>query len=244
MEQKCSDLITILAPSKNEAENLKILIEEIETAMGAFSFELLIIDDGSTDNTLELVTTMAQSRSWLHCLSLSRSAGKSAAIREGIRRSTGSIIVTIDADGQNNPAYIPELVQALDNQGSAVGLIGGQRLKRSDNWLKRKASRIANKIRGSMLNDRTRDSGCGFLAIRRTAFESLPYFDGRHRFMAALVLREGYQIGHIDVIDRPRRYGESKYGIFDRGVKGTIDLLGVWWLLKRSPKPFSVEEIS
>ena len=139
----------------------------------------------------------------------------------------------MDGDGQNDPAFLPKLVEALEAAGPKVGIAAGQRLKRTDTQLKRLASRFANGLRESILHDGTRDSGCGLKAIRTDLFRTLPYFDGWHRYLPALVMREGYGIIHIDVVDRSRRHGKSNYGILDRGLRGALDLIGVWWLRRR-----------
>jgi hypothetical protein len=139
----------------------------------------------------------------------------------------------MDGDGQNDPAFLPKLVDALEAGGPKVGIAAGQRLKRTDTQLKRLASRFANGLRESILHDGTRDSGCGLKAIRTDLFRTLPYFDGWHRYLPALVMREGFGVVHIDVTDRSRRHGKSNYGILDRGLRGALDLIGVWWLRRR-----------
>jgi glycosyltransferase involved in cell wall biosynthesis len=172
-----------------------------------------------------------------------RSAGQSAAVRSGAFAARGGIIATMDGDGQNDPAYLPKLVDALQAAGPATGIAAGQRLKRTDSRAKQIASRFANGLRESILKDGTRDSGCGLKAIRADLFRRLPYFDGWHRYMPALVLREGFGVVHIDVVDRSRRHGKSNYGIFDRGLRGALDLIGVWWLRKRRKVVPTVTEI-
>ena len=162
-----------------------------------------------------------------------RSAGQSAAVRSGVFAARGKIIATMDGDGQNDPAFLPKLVEALEAAGPKVGIAAGQRLKRTDTQLKRLASRFANGLRESILHDGTRDSGCGLKAIRTDLFRTLPYFDGWHRYLPALVMREGFGVVHIDVVDRSRRHGKSNYGILDRGLRGALDLIGVWWLRRR-----------
>ena len=162
-----------------------------------------------------------------------RSAGQSAAVRSGVFAARGAIIATMDGDGQNDPAFLPKLVEALEAAGPKVGIAAGQRLKRTDTQLKRLASRFANGLRESILHDGTRDSGCGLKAIRTDLFRTLPYFDGWHRYLPALVMREGFGVVHIDVVDRSRRHGKSNYGILDRGLRGALDLIGVWWLRRR-----------
>jgi hypothetical protein len=152
------------------------------------------------------------------------------------------LVVTIDGDGQNDPAFIPALIAAFDAGAPRIGLIAGQRVGRKATAFKRLQSRVANTIRGAVLKDGTRDTGCGLKAIRRDLFLSLPYFDGLHRFLPALVRREGYAIGYVEVLDRPRRHGASNYGFWDRMWIGMVDLFGVWWLIRRKKRvPQSVE---
>jgi dolichol-phosphate mannosyltransferase len=162
-----------------------------------------------------------------------KSSGQSAAVRTGVRAARGAIVATLDGDGQNNPAFLPDLITAIENGGTRVGLAAGQRVGRKDTGFKKFQSRIANGVRSRVLSDGTRDTGCGLKALRREVFLSLPYFDGLHRFLPALVRREGYDIAYVDVIDRPRRSGVSNYGFFDRLWIGIMDLAGVWWLIRR-----------
>jgi dolichol-phosphate mannosyltransferase len=173
------------------------------------------------------------SRPWLRQVRHASSCGQSAAIRTGVAQARGSVIVTLDGDGQNDPAFIPALLKALEAGAPRVGLIAGQRVGRKATGFKKFQSRIANGVRGAVLRDGTRDTGCGLKAFRRDLFLSLPYFDGLHRFLPALVRREGYDIGYVDVVDRPRGRGVSNYGMWDRLWVGILDLAGVWWLIRR-----------
>jgi glycosyltransferase involved in cell wall biosynthesis len=170
------------------------------------------------------------------------SAGQSAAVRSGVCAARGAIVATLDGDGQNDPAFLPDLIVAIENGGERVGLAAGQRVGRKDTGFKRLQSRIANRVRSAILRDGTRDTGCGLKAFRREVFLMLPYFDGLHRFLPALVRREGYEIGYVEVIDRTRRSGVSNYGFFDRLWIGVMDLAGVWWLIRRKkPTPVATE---
>ena len=231
--------LSVVIPCKNEAQNLPSLIAEIAKALHGRALEVLVIDDGSTDETGEAALAAGKANGvTVRVLSHASSAGQSAAVRTGVFNARGDIIVCTDGDGQNDPAFMPQLVDRLVAKGPGFGMVGGQRVGRKDTAIKRFASRFANGLRGAMLADKTRDSGCGLKAVRADLFKRLPYFDGWHRFMAALVLREGYDVDFVDVIDRPRQFGVSKYGVFDRALIGVIDLLGVWWLkrrLKRRP---------
>src|SRR5262249_54457966 len=169
-------------------------------------------------------------------------SGQSAAVRTGVRAARGGIVVTLDGDGQNNPEFLPKLVEAV-MASERIGLIAGQRLGRKDTGFKKKQSRIANKARTCVLRGGTRAPGCGLKAFRRDMFLSLPYFDGLHRFLPALVRREGYEIGYVDVVDRPRHAGVSNYGLWDRLWVGIMDLLGVWGLIRRKKRVPQVSEV-
>jgi dolichol-phosphate mannosyltransferase len=226
--------ISIVIPAKNEARNLPLLFDEITQAMAGREFEMILVDDGSTDETgAMMLKRMAGSGGTLRHVRHDRSAGQSAAVRSGVFAARGDIILTMDGDGQNDPAYLPKLADALAGADSRIGIVAGQRLKRTDTKLKQWSSRFANGLRESILHDGTRDSGCGLKAVRADLFRQLPYFDGWHRYLPALVLREGYGVAHLDVVDRSRRHGTSNYGILDRGLRGALDLIGVWWLRRR-----------
>jgi dolichol-phosphate mannosyltransferase len=221
-------------PMRNEAENAGPLIEEIESACATLvPFELICIDDGSSDGTGARLVELCASRPDLRVLRHVESCGQSAAVRTGVRAARAPIVATLDGDGQNDPAFVPMLVEALEAGGPATGLVAGQRVGRKDTGFKKLQSRVANAVRGRILQDGTRDTGCGLKAFRREVFLALPYFDGLHRFLPALVRREGYQVHLVDVVDRPRRAGRSNYGLFDRLWVGILDLAGVWWLIRR-----------
>ena len=153
------------------------------------------------------------------------------------------IIVTLDGDGQNDPAFLPKMIDALEQGMPRVGLIAGQRVGRKATGFKRLQSRIANGVRSAILRDGTRDSGCGLKAFPRELGLALPYFDGLHRFLPALVRREGLDIGYLDVVDRPRRHGTSNYGMWDRLWVGILDLAGVWWLVRRRKRVPQASEV-
>ena len=224
--------ISVIVPVKNEAPNVLPLVEEIGRACAPLgAFEVIYVDDGSTDDTAEVVLKARQTRPWLRLVSHEASCGQSAAVRTGVHAARGAIIVTLDGDGQNDPAFIPQLVSPLDDP--STGLVAGQRVGRKG-VAKRWQSRIANGVRSRVLKDGTRDTGCGLKAFRRDVYLRLPYFDALHRFMPALVKREGYAVAHVDVVDRHRHAGQSKYGLFDRLWVGILDLAGVWWLIRRS----------
>ncbi|MEJ8474394.1 glycosyltransferase family 2 protein [Roseibium algae] len=225
--------VSVVVPAKDEAENLPILLDEIGQALSGRSFEVLVIDDGSSDGTDKVLQAYAAEHPWLRPFRHETACGQSCAVRTGVLNARGDVVATIDGDGENNPAYIPQLLDALEAAGPSVALAAGQRLGRKASLGKRYASKFANKVRGAILKDNTRDSGCGLKAMRRDVFLQLPYFDSWHRFLPALVIREGYGVVHVDVQDRQRRHGTSKYGIFDRAFIGILDLVGVWWLRRR-----------
>ena len=229
---------------RNEADNIAPLIEEITAALdGRWDYEIIYVNDGSTDTTGERLNAIMAQRGNLRQLRHAKSGGQSAAVRSGVRAARGAIVATLEGDGQNNPAFLPDLIAAVE-KGARVGLAAGQRVGRKDTGFKKFQSRVANKVRNSILNDGTRDTGCGLKAFRREVFLALPYFDGLHRFLPALVRREGYEIAYVDVIDRPRRSGVSNYGFFDRLWIGIMDLAGVWWLIRRKKPTPDVTEVT
>jgi dolichol-phosphate mannosyltransferase len=236
--------VSIVVPVRNEADNIAPLIEEITVALdGRWAYEIIYVNDGSTDTTGERLAALMRQRDNLRQLRHARSTGQSAAVRSGVRAARGAIVATLDGDGQNNPAFLPDLIAAVE-KGARVGLAAGQRVGRRDTGFKKVQSRVANGVRNAILKDGTRDTGCGLKAFRRELFLMLPYFDGLHRFLPALVRREGFEIAYVDVIDRPRRSGVSNYGFFDRLWIGIMDLAGVWWLIRRKKPTPEVTEVT
>jgi glycosyltransferase involved in cell wall biosynthesis len=235
--------VSVVVPVRNEEHNIGPLIDEIDKALGKqWSYEIVYVNDGSADATGERLLERMKTRSSLRQIRHEKSAGQSAAVRTGVRAARGNIVVTLDGDGQNNPAFLPALILAIEQGHGRVGLAAGQRVGRQDTAFKKWQSRIANAVRNAILKDGTRDTGCGLKGFRREVFLALPYFDGLHRFLPALVRREGFEIVYVDVIDRPRRSGVSNYGFFDRLWVGLMDLTGVWWLIHRKKsKPVATE---
>jgi glycosyltransferase involved in cell wall biosynthesis len=237
--------VSIVVPVRNEADNIAPLIAEIAAALDSrWNYEVIYVNDGSTDATAERLTAIMKERENLRQLRHAVSTGQSAAVRSGVRAARGAIVATLDGDGQNNPSFLPALISAIEQGGERTGLAAGQRVGRKDTGFKKLQSRIANGVRNAILRDGTRDTGCGLKAFRREVFLALPYFDGLHRFLPALVRREGYGIVYVDVIDRPRHSGVSNYGFFDRLWIGIMDLAGVWWLIRRKKPTPDVTEVT
>jgi dolichol-phosphate mannosyltransferase len=237
---------SVVAPMLNEAENVEQLARELAAACsGLEPFEVIFVNDGSTDATPQRIATLRAEFPWLREVRHARPCGQSAALRSGVLAAHAQLICTIDGDGQNPPAEIPRLVAPLLDGGSArVGLVAGQRVDRKDRKTRRLASRFANGLRAWLLDDHTRDTGCGLKAFPRDVFLSLPYFDHQHRFLPALVKREGFEVHLVDVAHRPRIAGRTKYTNFGRAMVGFLDLLGVWWLLRRRKLASVVHEDS
>ena len=240
-QQEAPLRISVIVPVKNEEGNLAPLIAEIANALEGEAFEIIYVNDGSTDETSVILTNLRGEYSMLRVLHHGESRGQSAAIRSGATLARGELIATLDGDGQNNPAYFPAMLRLIEGDPT-IGLVQGQRVGRTDTGFKKLQSKIANAVRGAMLKDGTRDSGCGLKLMRREAYLKLPYFDALHRFTPALIKREGYRIGHIDVQDRPRGTGVSNYRSFARAKVALGDLLGVWWLVRRRKPPTTVSE--
>jgi dolichol-phosphate mannosyltransferase len=236
--------VSIVVPVRNEAENVAPLVAEIVSALdGRWVYEIIYVNDGSTDATAGRLADLMKQHRQLRQLKHAQSSGQSAAVRSGVRAARGAIVATLDGDGQNNPVFLPDLIAAVENGSGRVGLVAGQRVGRKDTGFKKLQSRIANGVRKTILNDGTRDTGCGLKAFPREVFLSMPYFDGLHRFLPALVRREGFDIAYVDVIDRPRHSGVSNYGFFDRLWIGIMDLAGVWWLIRRKKPTPAVTEV-
>jgi dolichol-phosphate mannosyltransferase len=235
--------ISVVVPARNEAGNIAPLVEEIARALAAHGpFEIIYVNDGSSDGTEAELRGLMRTRTFLRQLKHAVCCGQSAAVHSGVAAARGAIVVTLDGDGQNDPAFFPALIAALERD-RRVGLAAGQRVGRKATGFKRLQSRIANAARGKVLRDGTRDTGCGLKAFRRDVFMALPYFDGLHRFLPALVRRDGYDVGYVDVVDRPRLHGVSNYGLWDRLWIGIVDLAGVWWLIRRKRRVPQISEV-
>ena len=210
----------------------------------AGAFEIVYVNDGSSDATEDELRGLMAQQPWLRQIRHEKSCGQSAAIRTGVAMAHAPVVVTIDGDGQNDPAFIPALIATLEAGAPRLGLVAGQRTGRKATAFKKLQSRIANAVRSTVLKDGTRDTGCGLKAFRRDGFMALPYFDGLHRFLPALMRREGFDIGYVDVVDRPRGRGVSNYGFWDRLWVGILDLAGVWWLIRRRKRVPQSQEVT
>jgi dolichol-phosphate mannosyltransferase len=226
--------LSVVVPVKDEAENIAPLAREIAAAVGDPEHaEIIFVDDGSNDSTAAVLIGLKNEIPGLRVLSHAANRGQSRATRTGVLAAKGEIVVTLDGDGQNDPADIPNLIAPFDRGDASLGMVSGVRAKRRDTGSRRLASRLANAIRQALLKDGAVDSGCGLKAFRREAFLALPYFDHLHRFMIAMMLREGYRVEFVDVNHRPRLHGSSKYTNFHRMLVGITDLFGVRWLQRR-----------
>lgn len=234
--------VSIVIPCRNEAGNIGTLLRGIEAAMtGVCPFEVIVVDDGSTDDTAAEVLALASARPWLRLLSHPQSGGQSAGVHSGAVAARAPLVATLDGDGQNPPEELPRLITPLLRGPADLGLVAGQRTRRQDTASKRLASRAANRLRAQVLNDDTRDSGCGLKAFRRDAYLSLPFFNHQHRYLPALFARDGWQVAHVDVAHRSRGEGRSNYTNWQRGLVGISDLAGVAWLMKRRKTVRAVE---
>ena len=237
-------LLSVVVPVLNEEANVGPLIAEIRSALGEVcAFEIVFVDDGSTDQTSVKLAELRSDVTELRVLTHSKRSGQSAGLRSGVTAARGRLVATLDGDGQNDPADIPALLKAWQaDRGSTPLMVTGHRVNRRDTWAKRRASRIANALRRAMLGDDNPDTGCSLKLFERALFLRFPYFDHMHRFMPALAKREGARVTVVPVNHRARHAGTSKYRIFDRLAVGIPDLLGMMWLMQRAPGDLTVRE--
>jgi len=238
-------LVSVVVPAFNESENVENLASEIAQALVSVPYEMIFIDDASTDETKAVLADMKSRFPHLRVLSHRQNSGQSRGVRSGVRAARAPVIATLDSDGQNDPADIPALYEQLTRKDAPenLAMVGGRRAKRIDSAAKKVASRFGNGVRKRLLNDNADDTGCGLKVFRREAFLELPYFDHIHRYIPALMLREGYAIEFADVNHRAREFGESKYTNFGRLKVSIADLRGVIWLRRRMKLPGGVDEI-
>ena len=218
--------LSVVVPLYNEEENLPMLQEELRVALRGLDYEIVFVDDGSVDGTADRIEAAPNVR----LIRFAKNAGQSAAIHAGLTAARGATVVVIDGDLQNDPADIPKLLREISN---GADLVCGYRLKRRDTVVKRLTSRIANSVRSRYTKDGVRDTGCTLKAMRRECVSTLVPFKGMHRFIPALVKAAGYRLIEVPVNHRPRRFGQSKYGLGNRALRATIDMFGVRWLLSR-----------
>lgn len=235
--------LSVVAPMYNEAGGAVALVREIAAALAAIDHEIIIVDDHSSDETGVLLAGEKANTPQLRVLRHGDNAGQSRAVRTGVLAARAPVIATLDGDGQNDPADIPRLYEALNARADTfVAMVAGERQVRRDSAAKRWASSLANRLRRGLLKDGAADTGCGLKVFYREAFLRLPYFDHMHRYLPALMRREGFAVGFVPVSHRPRVHGASKYTNFGRLLVAVRDLTGVMWLLSRSKAPKSVSE--
>ena len=234
--------ISVVVPVHDEEGAAGPLAREIAAAFAGRAYEMVFVDDASRDGTLAELRALMTELPALRVLSHGSNAGQSRAVRTGVLAARGAIVVTLDGDGQNPPADAPKLADLLAASPSSVALVGGRRAKRQDSAAKRQASLWANRIRRKLLGDDADDTGCGLKAFRRDVFLRLPYFDHIHRYLPALMIREGYENRYLDVDHRHRDTGRSKYTNWGRLMASFSDLVGVMWLKSRSRTPGTISE--
>ncbi len=225
-QQLNSPTVSVVVPLFNEEESIAILQSELSAALKSFDYEGIFVDDGSHDRTVERIEAAPNIR----LIRFEKNAGQSAAIYAGVHAARGATVVLIDGDLQNDPADIPRLLAEI---ARGADLVCGYRAQRRDTRVKRLTSWIANAVRSRFTKDGVRDTGCTLKAMRRECVGALVPFKGMHRFIPALVKGAGYQLVEIPVNHRPRRFGQSKYGLGNRAVRATLDMFGVRWLLSR-----------
>ena len=221
-----SPAVSIVVPLFNEEENVPILQAELAAALDGLDYEIIFVDDGSTDQTVARIAAGPRVR----VLPFARNAGQSAAMYAGLHAVRGATAVLLDGDLQNDPADIPKLLRELE---AGADLVCGYRAQRKDTVVKRLTSRIANTVRSRFTKDGVRDTGCTLKAMRRECISALIPFKGMHRFIPALIKGAGYQLVEVPVNHRPRKFGISKYGLGNRAIRATVDMFGVRWLLSR-----------
>lgn len=238
-------MYSVVIPLHNEEGNVEKLVHEIDSVFRASikrKHEIVLIDDASIDSTAPLVEKMMQNNPAITLLQHNKKAGQSRALKTGIERARFETIITLDGDGQNNPADIPAMIEAFHKQGN-IGLVIGWRQKRQDPGLKTKASKAAFRVRQWILNDDTPDTGCGLKIFKQTLFVAMPFFNHIHRYMPILTKRFGEPVTSVEISHRAREAGQSNYGTWDRLVVGFMDVIGVRWLVKRYDSTVHVHEL-
>ena len=235
-------MISVVFPVYNERDNLEPLLAEVEATLNSMKWEVIAVDDRSTDGSLQELLRLRMHHESLRVVSLERHAGQSAAFAAGVELARGDPVVLMDADGQNDPADVPALLEMLENDPDCAA-VAGYRVVRADSRWKRIQSWVANNLRNLLTGDRVRDTGCSLKVVRKTALHGLVSFDGMHRFFPTLIRQAGGKVNEAPVSHRPRLSGKSKYGMWNRGMAALRDALGVRWLGRRALEYKSREEI-
>ena len=238
----CQPMISVVIPAYNEGENLGDLLREIKKVleeMALEDWEIIVVDDASEDNTPVVLSRIRKEIPQVRVLRHKRRFGQSLALWSGISSARGKIVVTMDGDGQNDPADLPGVLARFweETRGGDLVMVVGNRIRRRDGWSRRLSSGFARLVRRILFGDETPDVGCGLKVFPRELYLQLPFFDHMHRFITVLVRRAGARVVSVEVNHRPRRRGKSKYGILGRALSGVIDVFGVWWLLRRWIRP-------
>jgi dolichol-phosphate mannosyltransferase len=224
--------LSLVIPVYNERESLPPLVEEIERALTGRCYEIVAVDDGSSDGSLDVLKALKRDHRQLHIVAFTANAGQTAAFAAGFAVARGRVVVTLDADLQNDPADIPGLVDELERTGAAA--VAGYRVDRRDSGWKRLQSRIANGVRNRLNRETIRDTGCSLKAFRGEVLRGLPLFNGMHRFLPTLVRMQGGRVTELPVHHRPRRFGATKYGMWNRVFRALADALAVRWMQRRA----------
>jgi glycosyltransferase involved in cell wall biosynthesis len=228
-----ASLVSIIMPVYNEQDSLTVLLDEINRALTFIPHEIIAVDDGSTDDSAKTLARLAVQYAGLRVVSLERRSGQSAAVAAGFDAARGDIVVTLDADGQHDPADIPRMLLLVETPGGPDAVMGFRASRIDSSW-KRAQSRIANSIRDIITGDHVRDSACSLRVMRRSAVMRVPRFNGMHRFLPTLLRMGGEKVIQVPINHRPRLHGKSKYGMLDRAARGLLDSFGVRWLRRRA----------
>jgi dolichol-phosphate mannosyltransferase len=233
--------LSLVVPVYNERENMPLLVAEVGQALAGRRYELVAVDDGSTDGSLDVLKALKRDHPELHIVAFAANAGQTAAFAAGFAAAQGRVIVTLDADLQNDPADIPALLEELERSGAAA--VVGYRVQRQDSAWKRLQSRIANGVRNRLNRETIRDTGCSLKAFRADAVRTLPLFTGMHRFLPTLVKMQGGRVTEVPVRHRPRRFGRTKYGMWNRVFRSLVDAIAVRWMQRRALRYRVREEV-